>query len=121
MLKIAPGLAFMKTLSSQAVRSQLERLILLECKRQNCGTDFFMDVSKLLKGKSGRPGSNRRRPAWENAGRLKTENNRVYDAHSSPLKSPNFRHWLRMNSEWSTYGVHDVQKSTVDAFLCASR
>ena len=56
------------------------------------------------KGRTSEP--NRKRPSWENAGRLKTKNNRVYDAHSSPSKTPRFRDLapdeLRMEYIWST-------------------
>ena len=42
---------------------------------------------KLLKGKSGRPGSNRRRPAWEIGVQLKTKNNGAYGLHFESMNS----------------------------------
>jgi hypothetical protein len=42
---------------------------------------------KLLKGKSGRRGSNPRRPAWEIGAQLKTKNNGAYGFHSESMNS----------------------------------
>jgi hypothetical protein len=48
-------------------------------------------VPKLLKSWSGRPGSNRRRPAWENDRRLKTQDNGVYGGKSRCKGISNFQ------------------------------
>ena len=43
-------------------------------KRGRTAADFSIGIPKLLKRKSGRPGSNRRRPAWEASRRLNIKN-----------------------------------------------
>jgi len=50
---------------------------------------------KLLKKKSGRPGSNRRRPAWENGRRLNLNNNRAYGMDF----------WLKKSLQFSVFEI----------------
>ena len=88
---------------------QRNRSLELTKKSMGCGSmegmEGIRNPLKLLKRWSGRPDSNRRRPAWEIDCRLQTENLASTASTDGDRITPGFNHLLQCSRKWSKNGA----------------
>jgi hypothetical protein len=94
---------------------QRDRSLELTMKSMACGLmegmEGIRNPCNLLKIWSGRPDSNRRRPAWEDDCKLETKNIAFPGTSFWRLRIPSFRPVLPSRIKRSTNGAHELAKS----------